>query len=110
MIQYPQPFATRLQQKDNHAQIEKAILKIPKVLEENKRLKIWLRVLQNAQPALQQFLLQQSQLLRFDRLEAVISVPEGYRPQEKEKSLSIEAVFGKVGHPAKVRFIFKPNP
>ncbi|MEH2315686.1 MAG: hypothetical protein V7K24_00785 [Nostoc sp.] len=117
MIQHPQPFATLLEQKDDHAQIEEAFLEIRiKVPEKNWRLEeidslnTWHRVLKNAQPALQQFLLQQCQLLRFDRREAVISVPEGYRPQEKEKSFSIEALFRKVGHPAKVRFMFKPHP
>ncbi|MHC5826096.1 MAG: hypothetical protein ACYT04_62145, partial [Nostoc sp.] len=114
----------------DHAQIEVILEILIKGLEKNRRLEeenrrleeenrrleeidslnTWHRVLQKAQPALQQFLLQQCQLLRFDRLEVVISVPEGYRPQEKEKSLSIEAIFRKVGHPAKVRFTFKPNP
>ncbi|MEH2389291.1 MAG: hypothetical protein V7K14_26700 [Nostoc sp.] len=116
-------FATLLQQKDDHAQIEE-ILIVLIVLEENRRLKeekrrleeeigflnAWQRVLENAQPSLKQFLSQVCQLQPFNGVQAVISVPEGYRPQEKEKSLLIEAVFRKVGHPAKVRFMFKPNP
>ncbi len=119
MIQHPQPFATLLQQKDDHAQIEEAILKIPKVLEENHRLKeeiqfmeIWLNVLQNLRPAPREFLFQNKcQLLSFNGLQAEISIPEGYRPQAKEKSLLIEAAFRRVvGYSVKVRFRFIVNP
>ncbi|MEH2299566.1 hypothetical protein [Nostoc sp.] len=63
MIQYSKPFTTLSQQKDDHAQIEEAILKIPKVLEENYRLKeeiqslkIWQSVLENLQSAPREFL------------------------------------------------------
>ncbi|MEH2191232.1 MAG: hypothetical protein V7K98_00985 [Nostoc sp.] len=108
MIQHPQTFATPLQQKDDHAQIEEAILKIPKVLEENQRLKIWLSVLQNIQlTAPREFLLQNKcQLVRFNGLEATISIPtEGCGTQAQKKSSSIEAAFRRVlGDPVKIRF------
>ncbi|MCC5667570.1 hypothetical protein LC653_27735 [Nostoc sp. CHAB 5784] len=121
MITEYKTFATVLQQKDDHAQIEEAILKIPKVLEENQRLKeeiqslkIWQSVLQNIQlTAPREFILQNKcQLLCFNGLEAVISIPtEGCGTQAQKKSSSIEAAFRMVvGQPVKVRFRFIANP